>query len=117
MTLAAPAIDGSTAPGARTTHTVVALFSGAGGMSCGFQRHPSFAVVGAADAEVGKPSAGAGALGCNPSCAPNMGIGPLPADLGAVPAEELPRRLGLPHRPVVLCACAPCTGFSRMLAH
>ena len=31
-------------------HTVVDLFSGAGGMSCGFDRHPAFAVVGAVDA-------------------------------------------------------------------
>src|SRR3954471_23799549 len=117
MTLSAPAIDGSTAPGARTEHTVVDLFSGAGGMSCGFQRHPSFAVVGAADAEVGKPSAGAGTLGCNASYARNMGLEPLAVDLGAIAAEDLRDRLGLPDRPVVLSACAPCTGFSRMLAH
>src|SRR3954452_15140676 len=114
MTLAAPAIDGSTAPGARTQHTVVDLFSGAGGMSCGFQRHPSFAVVGAADAEVGKPSAGAGTLGCNASYARNMGLAPLAVDLGAIAGEDLRDRLGLPDAPVVLSACAPCTGFSRM---
>src|SRR3954467_7951183 len=98
MTLAAPAIaiDLPTAPGAGTTHTVVDLFSGAGGMSCGFQRHPSFAVVGAADSEVGKPSAGAGALGCNASYTRNIGIEPLAVDLGAVPAEDLRNRLALP---------------------
>src|SRR3954452_15519766 len=117
MTLAAPAIDGSTAPGAQTQHTVVDLFSGAGGMSCGFQRHPSFAIVGAADAEVGKPSAGPGTLGCNASYARTIGLEPLSVDLGAVAAEDLRDRLGLPDRPVVLSACAPCTGFSRMLAH
>ena len=117
MTLAAPAIDGSTAPVARTRHTVLDLFSGAGGMSCGFHRHPAFAVVGAADAEIGKPSAGPGTLGCNASYARNIGIEPLAIDLGAVPAEELRDRLALPDRPAVLCACAPCTGFSRMLAH
>src|SRR4051795_6652838 len=119
MTLAAPAIaiDLPTAPRARTPHTVVDLFSGAGGMSCGFQRHPSFAVVGAADAEVGKPSAGAGTLGCNASYARNIGIEPLAVDLRTVVAEELRDRLALPDRPVVLSACAPCTGFSRMLAH
>src|SRR3954462_6988901 len=117
MTLAAPAIDGSTAPGARAEHTVVDLFSGAGGMSCGFQRHPSFAVVGAADAEVGKPSAGAGTLGCNASYARNIGLEPLSVDLGAVAVDDLRDRFGLPDRPVVLSACAPCTGFSRMLAH
>jgi DNA (cytosine-5)-methyltransferase 1 len=117
MTLAAPAIDGSTVPGARMEHTVVDLFSGAGGMSCGFQRHPSFAVVGAADAEVGKPSAGAGTLGCNASYARNMGLEPLAVDLGAIAAEDLRDRLGLTDAPVVLSACAPCTGFSRMVAH
>src|SRR3954464_6311623 len=103
MTLAAPAIDASTAAGARTTHTVVDLFSGAGGMSCGFHRHPAFAVVGAADAEIGKPSAGPGTLGCNASYARNIGIEPLSVNLGAVPAEELRDRLALPARPVVLC--------------
>lgn len=117
MTLAAPAIDGSTAPGARTTHTVVDLFSGAGGMSCGFHRHPAFEVVGAADAEIGKPSAGAGTLGCNASFARNIGLEPLSMDLRTVAAEDLRDRLALPARPVVLSACAPCTGFSRMLAH
>src|SRR3954453_7311103 len=116
MTLAAPAIDRSTAPGAWTRHTVVDLFSGAGGMSCGFQRHPAFAVVGAADAEIGKPSSGAGTLGCNASYRGNTGMEPLAVDLGAVPAEELRDRLELPDRPVVLSACAPCTGFSRTLA-
>jgi DNA (cytosine-5)-methyltransferase 1 len=119
MTLAAPAIDASREPGARsaTRHTVVDLFSGAGGMSCGFSRHPAFAVVGAADAEIGKPSAGAGTLGCNRSFARNIGIEPLGVDLGTIAAEELRDRLALPDRPVVLSACAPCTGFSRMLAH
>jgi DNA (cytosine-5)-methyltransferase 1 len=117
MTLAAPAIDASAARSARTPHTVVDLFSGAGGMSCGFARHPAFAVVGAADAEIGKPSAGHGTLGCNASYARNIGVQPLAIDLGAVPAEDLRDRLALPDRPVVLCACAPCTGFSRMLAH
>src|SRR4051812_10313745 len=115
MTLAAPAIDGSTAPGARTEHTVVDLFSGAGGMSCGFRRHPSFAVVGAADAEVGKPSAGAGTLGCNASYARNMGLEPLAVDLSAIAGEDLRDRLGLPDPPVGLSACAPGTRLSRVL--
>src|SRR4051794_7482099 len=104
MTLAAPAIDSSTAPGARTTHTVVDLFSGAGGLSCGFQRHPAFAVVGAADAEVGKPSAGAGTLGCNASYARNIGIEPLNVDLATVAPEDLRDRLAPAVAPVVLAA-------------
>jgi DNA (cytosine-5)-methyltransferase 1 len=118
MTLPAPVIDAPAgrSPGRRSARTVLDLFSGAGGMSCGFQRHASFAVVGAADAEVGKPSSGAGTLGCNASFARNIGIEPLAVDLGAVPAEELRDRLGLADRPVVLSACAPCTGFSRTLA-
>src|SRR4051794_22412705 len=118
MTLPAPVIDAPAARalGRRSAHTVLDLFSGAGGMSCGFQRHPSFAVIGAADAEIGKPSSGAGTLGCNASFARNIGIEPLAVDLGAVPAEELRDRLGLADRPVVLSACAPCTGFSRTLA-
>jgi DNA (cytosine-5)-methyltransferase 1 len=117
MTLVAPAIGDSTARGERTAHTVVDLFSGAGGMSCGFHRHPAFAVVGAADAEVGKPSAGAGTLGCNASYARNIGVEPLSVDLATVAPEDLRDRLALPASPVVLSACAPCTGFSRMLAH
>src|SRR3954469_22717711 len=118
MSLPAPAIDAPAgrSPGRHAAHTVVDLFSGAGGMSCGFQRHPAFAVVGAADAEIGKPSSGAGTLGCNASYRRNIGIEPLAVDLGAVPAEELRDRLELPDRPVVLSACAPCTGFSRTLA-
>jgi DNA (cytosine-5)-methyltransferase 1 len=119
MSLPAPAIDappGRAGPGQRAAHTVVDLFSGAGGMSCGFQRHPAFAVVGAADAEIGKPSSGAGTLGCNASYRRNIGIEPLAVDLGAIAAEDLRDRLALPDRPVVLSACAPCTGFSRTLA-
>jgi DNA (cytosine-5)-methyltransferase 1 len=118
MTLAAAAIDASRDNGAppRSRHTVVDLFSGAGGMSCGFQRHPAFAIVGAADAEIGKPSNGAGTLGCNASFARNIGIEPLAVDLGAVAAEDVRDMLALPGPPAVLSACAPCTGFSRMLA-
>jgi len=107
----APAIE---AP--RATHAVVDLFSGAGGMSCGFHRHPAFAIAGAADAQVGKPSSPAGTLGCNASYARNIGIEPLAVDLATIEPEDLRDRLALPGRPVVLAACAPCTGFSRTLA-
>src|SRR4051794_368611 len=86
-------------------------------MSGGFHRHPAFSVVGAADAEVGKPSAGAGTLGCNASYARNIAIEPLSVDLSTIAAEDLRDRLALSGDPVVLSACAPCTGFSRMLAH
>jgi DNA (cytosine-5)-methyltransferase 1 len=95
---------------------VVDLFSGTGGMGCGFHRHPAFEIVGAADAELGKPSSGAGTLGCNASFRHNIGIEPLSLDLARVQPEELRDLLALSDRPVVLSACAPCTGFSRTLA-
>ena len=45
--------------------TVVDLFSGAGGMSYGFKANGAFEVIGAADAEIGKPTSGNGKLQCN----------------------------------------------------
>ena len=45
--------------------SVVDLFSGAGGMSFGFKAHGAFKLIGAADAEIGKPTAGDGRLQCN----------------------------------------------------
>jgi DNA (cytosine-5)-methyltransferase 1 len=56
--------------------SVVDLFSGAGGMSYGFHRHPGFEILAAADAEIGKPSMAKGALQCNSTYAKNMGITP-----------------------------------------
>jgi DNA (cytosine-5)-methyltransferase 1 len=96
---------------------VVDLFSGAGGMSCGFQRHPGFTIVGAVDAQIGKPSAVPGSLGCNASYAASIGVRPVPADLAtADPARVCADlRLAVPG-PVVLTACPPCTGFSRTMA-
>jgi DNA (cytosine-5)-methyltransferase 1 len=102
--------------GSRGTFGVVDLFSGAGGMSCGFQRHPAFRVVGAVDAEIGKPSSGEGTLDCNASFLRNIGVNPVAADLGRADPEELLSSLDLGMTPVVLSACAPCTGFSRTLA-
>jgi DNA (cytosine-5)-methyltransferase 1 len=94
---------------------VVDLFSGAGGMSFGFHRHPAFCLVGAADAELGKPSSGAGALQCNRTYACNLGIEPLALDLGEVAPERLVQLLGTEVQGGihVLSACPPCTGFSR----
>lgn len=85
-------------------------------MSCGFDRHPAFEIVGAADAQIGKPSSGARTLGCNASFLRNIGVEPLELDLGAVNPEELCDLLALRDAPAVLSACAPCTGFSRTLA-
>lgn len=92
---------------------MVDLFSGAGGMSAGFAAHPRFDVVGAADAQRGKPSSAPGSLGCNASYAANIGIAPVEADLGAIEPAALRAAMGL-HGPIdVLLACPPCTGFSR----
>ena len=65
--------------------TIVDLFSGAGGMSFGFQKHPAFELIAAADAEIGKPSTGHGKLQCNNTYAKNMGFSPIRLDLSSVP--------------------------------
>ena len=96
---------------------VVDLFSGAGGMSCGFSCHPGFSLIGAADAQVGKPSSAAGSLGCNATYAANLGIEPVVADLATAGPEDVCAAMALAgSRPAVLAACPPCTGFSRALA-
>lgn len=94
---------------------VVDLFSGAGGMSYGFHKHPAFRIVAAADAELGKPSTGRGKLQCNSTYFRNIGISPAGLDLTAVLPERLRTRLGLPQEQhiSVLLTCPPCTGFSR----
>jgi DNA (cytosine-5)-methyltransferase 1 len=97
--------------------SVVDLFSGAGGMSYGFKAHRSFAVVGAADAQIGKPSTARGNLGCNVTYAANLGIQPVEADLSTADPAEICQSMSLPDSsPVILSACPPCTGFSRTLA-
>jgi DNA (cytosine-5)-methyltransferase 1 len=100
---------------AENGRSVVDLFSGAGGMSFGFHRHPGFRLVAAADAEMGKPSSGMGGLQCNATYANNIGIAPKALDLAAVAPEHLAEALALdPDVGVdVLCVCPPCTGFSR----
>jgi DNA (cytosine-5)-methyltransferase 1 len=96
---------------------VVDLFSGAGGMSCGFRRHPGFEVIGAADAQLGKPSAAAGSLSCNASYAAGIGLAPVEADLSTADPEDVCGAMGLAgRRPAVLVAGPPCTGFSRTIA-
>lgn len=94
---------------------VVDLFSGAGGMSFGFASHPGFRVRAAADAEVGKPSSGAGTLQCNATYLRNIKVKPCQLDLSDVPPKRLRAALRLDDsEPVhVLSACPPCTGFSR----
>lgn len=101
----------------RPPWAVLDLFSGAGGMSYGFHAHPDFRVAGAVDAQLGKPSAGRGTLGCNVSYQANLGLAPLEADLAAADPEAVCAALGLTAGQVtVLAACPPCTGFSRTLA-
>ncbi|MGB3770832.1 MAG: DNA cytosine methyltransferase [Rhodococcus sp. (in: high G+C Gram-positive bacteria)] len=96
--------------------TFADLFSGAGGMSCGFARHGEFEVVGAVDAQLGKPSSARGSLECNSSYADNIGISPHAVDLMSVSGVELSAlfEAQLRGRTLdVLSACPPCTGFSR----
>jgi DNA (cytosine-5)-methyltransferase 1 len=97
--------------------TVVDLFSGAGGMSYGFHAHPDFKVVGAADAQIGKPSSAVGSLGCNTNYSANIGLTPQATDLSITTPSEVCEAMGLRESTVtVLAACPPCTGFSRTLA-
>ena len=98
-------------------HTVLDLFSGGGGMSFGFHAHENFAVVGAVDAQNGKPSSGPGTLECNKTYAANMGFEPLSKDIGKLRKDELMAYLGERgcEKVSVLISCAPCTGFSRTI--
>lgn len=105
-------------PLASESWSVVDLFSGAGGMSYGFHAHRCFAVVGAADAQIGKPSTARGHLGCNATYSANLGIQPVERDLSVADPVEICQAMNLPNpSPTILCACPPCTGFSRTLAH
>ncbi len=100
-----------------TPWTVIDLFSGAGGMSCGFARQAGFKLIGAADAQLGKPSATPGSLGCNASYSANIGLRPVEADLSRADPAAVCQAMSLDgKRPVVLAACPPCTGFSRAVA-
>lgn len=105
-------------PEASQQWAVVDLFSGAGGMSYGFHAHPDFRVVGAADAQIGKPSSGHGTLGCNVTYQANIGITPIERDLAQADPAEVFQSMGIGDTHItVLSACPPCTGFSRTLAH
>jgi DNA (cytosine-5)-methyltransferase 1 len=94
---------------------VVDLFSGAGGMSAGFQQ-AGFEIVGAVDAQVTKNGRGSEYV-CNQTYEANIGVRPLTADLARVDAAVLRRNLGLGRSELdVLIACPPCTGFSQKRA-
>lgn len=95
--------------------TVVDLFSGCGGMSCGFARRAPFKVVGAVDREVSKPSQKHGSLACNSTYRRNIGVQPFGFDLLEISAADLARELApaIGETLTVLAACPPCTDFSR----
>ncbi|MFJ2632079.1 DNA cytosine methyltransferase [Streptomyces sp. NPDC087422] len=96
--------------------TFADLFSGAGGMSYGFHAHGDYEMVGAVDAQVGKPSSGRGTLECNSTYAANMGIEPFGRDIATLSGIELRGLLDerlKGRRLDVLSACPPCTGLSR----
>ncbi len=98
--------------------TVIDLFSGAGGMSYGFHAHPKFTIVGAVDAQIGKPSSSRGSLQCNIAYEANMGLSPLDQDILTLEPIELRSYLANTFGTDavdVLISCAPCTGFSRTL--
>lgn len=100
------------------TYTVLDLFSGAGGMSCGFHAHNSFKIVGAVDAQNGKPSSGKGTLECNKTYEKNIGIVPLSADLGTIDPKKIATYIkdtSGTEKIDILISCAPCTGFSRTI--
>lgn len=95
---------------------VVDLFSGSGGASYGFSARDGFRLVGAADAQKGKPSSGVGSLQCNATYAANIGVEPVEADLSETEPVELRESFGEilgVADPDVLISCAPCTGFTR----
>lgn len=98
--------------------TVLDLFSGAGGMSYGFHATPGFRIIGAVDAQHGKPSSGAGSLECNKTYKANIGVTPLQADLTSACFDEIDSyllRMSSTAEVDVLISCAPCTGFSRTI--
>lgn len=98
---------------------VTDLFSGGGGMSYGFHIHPRFELIGAVDAQKGKPSNGEGSLECNATYKANIGIEPIEADLSSAKPADIYRKISkkLAGRNLaVLISCAPCTGFSRVLS-
>ena len=93
---------------------VVDLFSGAGGMSCGFVRNGNFKILGAADLEVAKPSYGPGSTSCNATYERNHGLRPANVNLATTGPDELAAHFGFsPNDVDVLISCAPCTGFSQ----
>ena len=84
-------------------------------MSYGFHAHPAFKLVGAADAQIGKPSSPKGSLSCNNTYELNIGFTPTDADLAFIDPADLRSAMSIEGRLDVLSACPPCTGFSRAM--
>lgn len=85
---------------------MVDLFSGVGGMACGFVAR-GFEVLEAYDDEEGDEESA-----CNASYMRNIGTVPIRADLRTVDPTEARVGLGLrPNQLRVLLACPPCRGF------
>ena len=97
-----------------TPWSVADFFSCGGGTSAGFTRRSEFAVVGAVDLEVAKPSGGPGTTDCNATYQANHGITPLNKDMMALSPEEFAIAANLlPSQLNVMISCAPCTHLSR----
>jgi DNA (cytosine-5)-methyltransferase 1 len=101
-------------PVRETPYTVVDLFSGAGGMSCGFWQ-AGFNIRGAIDKQVGKPDE---VTPCNDTYRMNFGVTPEDHDLMDEAGEGNPvayrnsKRME-PGELTVLISCPPCTGYSQ----
>jgi DNA (cytosine-5)-methyltransferase 1 len=101
-------------PQDRTTdYTIIDLFSGAGGMSCGFWQ-AGFNIKGAIDKQVGKPDE---LTPCNGTYSLNFGLVPDEIDLlddkAGDPKEYLKSKGMKPQELTVLISCPPCTGYSQ----
>jgi DNA (cytosine-5)-methyltransferase 1 len=89
-------------------------------MSYGFARRPPFRLVAAVDAEIGKPCAGKGRLGCNETYAANIGLEPFARDIAELNPRAFLAEIASRTSPplargglTALLCCPPCTDFSR----
>ncbi len=62
-------------------------------MSYGFHAHPKFRILGAVDAQIGKPSSRRGSLQCNIAYQANMGLKPVDEDISTLEPKDLRRFL------------------------
>ncbi len=91
--------------------TIIDLFSGAGGMTCGFWQK-GFQVSAAVDSQVGKPSE---VVPCNDTYELNFGIRPHDFDMHTLSATHFRDEVVRVPRGelTVLISCPPCTGYSQ----